>query len=232
MRPKTLSLALALSLGAAAFAAACGSPPAPEVPPPPPTTSATPPATTAPPATDKKPDPPAGDKKPDGPTGDKKPDPPPAAGGDMPTFAPSKMGDMLKEAGFDINNLKPMKSMKSAEKAKLMKTFAKSTGSECKDCHDEADFKKSTPNTQIARHMWDDYVVPFKAAAGGPVYCDSCHQGKREFLSKDKEAVKKWMDANMVKPIERKDKKDHGCATCHGDTFEMKIFEKVWKVKK
>lgn len=230
MRPTSLSIALAFSLGAAAFAAACGSPPPSEVPPAPPAGSAVPSGDKMPEG-DKKPDAPAGDKKPDGPAGDKKPDAP-AAGGDMPTFAPSKMGDMLKEAGFDINNLKPMKSMKSAEKAKLMKSFAKSTGSECKSCHDEGDFKKQTANTQIARHMWDDYVVGFKAAAGGPVFCDSCHQGKLGFLSKDKEAVKKWMETNMVKPIERKDKKDHNCQTCHGDTFEMHIFSKVWNVKK
>jgi hypothetical protein len=227
MRPSHLSIALSVSLAAAALVAACGSPPAPEVPPTPPASSAMPdkpadpmPAATTPPAS----------------TGDKMPDKPPtdasAAGGEMPTFAPSKMGDMLKEAGFDINNLKPMKAMKGAEKAKLMKSFAKSTGQECKDCHVEGDFKKSTPKMQIAKHMWDEYVVPFKAAAGGPVYCDSCHQGKAEFLSKDKEAVKKWMEANMVKPIERKDKKDHNCQTCHGELFEMHIVEKIWKIKK
>lgn len=228
MRPSHLSIALSISLAAAALVAACGSPPAPEVPPTPPASSAEPekapdtaPASTTPPAS-------TGEKGPDKPpSGDA-----PAAGGDMPTFAPSKMGDMLKEAGFDINNLKPMKAMKGAEKAKLMKSFAKSTGQECKDCHVEGDFKKSTPKMQIAKHMWDEYVVPFKAAAGGPVYCDSCHQGKAEFLTKDKEAVKKWMDANMVKPIARKDGKDHNCQTCHGELFEMHIVEKIWKIKK
>ena len=226
MRSSALSAALVVSLGAASLVAACGNPPAAEVPPPPPASSTMPGA-------DKKPDaPPAGDKKP-GPAaaGDKKPDVPPGMG-EMPTFAPSKMGEMLKEAGLDINNLKPMKSMKTAEKSKVMKAMSASVGRECKDCHDLGDYKKQTPNKQIATHMWDEYVVPNKAAAGGPVFCDSCHQGKPKFLVKDKEVVKVWMDANMVKAIERKDKAEQACATCHTDVFEMKIIEKLWKIKR
>ena len=39
----------------------------------------------------------------------------------------------------------------------------------------------------------------------------------------DKKALSKWMDANFVAKLKRRDKKEHGCETCHGDPFEGHI---------
>ena len=65
------------------------------------------------------------------------------------------------------------------------------------------------------------------------MFCDSCHQGKAKVLNRsDLKAVGKFMDEEYVGHLARTDKKDHGCATCHGDTMEMKIFEKSWQVSK
>ncbi len=67
---------------------------------------------------------------------------------------------------------------------------------------------------------------------GTPLYCDSCHGGKAEFLdSHDKKALSAAMDANYVKKLRRADKKEHSCEQCHGDPFEPKILEGWAKAK-
>ena len=38
------------------------------------------------------------------------------------------------------------------------------------------------------------------------------------------------MDVEYVGHFSRADKKSQECSSCHTDTFEMKIFDKVWKV--
>ncbi|MFO0659357.1 MAG: cytochrome c3 family protein [Polyangiaceae bacterium] len=112
-----------------------------------------------------------------------------------------------------------------------MPFFSKSTGMACDDCHDKSDKKKSTPNVQIAAHMWDDYAVKLKSGAG-PLFCDSCHDGRHDFLTRtDKESVKNLMNTSASK-LTKKGGDAVSCQTCHTDDFEMKIFEKVWKIKK
>ena len=65
------------------------------------------------------------------------------------------------------------------------------------------------------------------------IFCDSCHQGKDKILNRtDLKAVGKYMDEEYVNKMARADKKDHGCSTCHGDTMEMKIQDKLWNVMK
>jgi|GEM_PF-815602 len=231
MRPTNLSLTLAAALLGGAILAACGettpTPATPSTPGP----SATSPSTATPPATTTTP--PAATTAPPANTG--KPDAPkPEAGGDkMKPIIASAMAADLKEAGLDITKLVPMSKMKGAEKSKVMKAMSKATGMECKGCHVEGDFKKDTPNKLIARHMWDEYVVGMKMAGGGDVFCDSCHQGHDDILTHgNKDAVSKYMDESYVKKLARKDGKEMGCPTCHTADFEMKIIEKVWKIKK
>jgi hypothetical protein len=229
MRSSSLSLTLAAALLGAAILAACGeATPTPQVPPAP---SAAP-ATTTP---DKPPaDKPPTDKPPtDKPPTDKPVDPPPQAGSDMKPISPSTMAADLKEAGLDINKLQPMAKMKTAEKSKVMKAISKATGMECKGCHVDGNFKAETPNKQIAKRMWDEYVVGMKLAGGGDLFCDSCHHNHDDILTRsNKDAVSKYMDENYVKKLASKDGKEMGCPTCHTGDFEMKIFEKLWKVKK
>lgn len=228
MRLPSLTLSLALSLAGAALIAACGeTTPTPQTPSTPSATApmtATPPATTtaAPTATTAPTTPP---------TTSATAATPPAKAPLMPISASAMAGD-LKDAGLDIAKLQPMSKMKTAEKSKVMKAISKATGMECKGCHVEGDFKKDTPNKLIARHMWDEYVVPNKLADGG-VFCDSCHHGKSEFLDRsNKDAISAYMTESYTKKLSRKDGKDNACPTCHTADFEMKIFAKVWKIQK
>jgi hypothetical protein len=46
----------------------------------------------------------------------------------------------------------------------------------------------------------------------------------------DKKALAAFMQANYEDKLERANKKNHGCETCHADPFEGKIFAKLWKV--
>lgn len=227
MRHSSITLALAGSLGFAAFLAACGgSTPNSEVPhapsasapashaPPPATTTPPPATTTAPPATSSAP-----------------PPPPPKAS--IPELKPSTMADDLKGIGLDINNLPKMAKLTAAQRSKVMPFLKKATGFDCKDCHDgDKDFKKKTALKDVSEKMWDDYVVSHKLA-NGPLFCDSCHQGTHGYLTrKDNEAVKAYMDKELTKKLlAKKDGKEINCATCHTDTFEVNIFEKVWKIK-
>ena len=67
---------------------------------------------------------------------------------------------------------------------------------------------------------------------GGALFCDSCHQGNEHLLAReDKDALNKFMSANYEGKLSRADGEDHGCGTCHGDAFETKIFEKMWKIQ-
>ena len=218
MRSTPLTLTLAAALLGAAILAACGeTTPTPQVP----TASSAAPATTDKPPTEK----PPVDKPPT--------EKPPQAGSAMTPISASTMAADLKEVGFDIAKLQPMAKMKTAEKSKVMKAISKATGMECKGCHVDGNFKADTANKQIAHKMWDEYVVGMKLADGSPLFCDSCHHGKDDILTRDnKDAVSKYMDDNYVKKLASKDGKEMGCPTCHTGDFEMKIFEKLWKVKK
>ena len=155
--------------------------------------------------------------------------PPPA--GAMKTPTASAFADDLKKIGLDPLKPPPMSKLTPDQVRKIMPTFAKSLGVKCDACHDVNNFKADTPNKKVAAGMWQHFVVDLALTSGEPLYCDSCHGGKQEFLDDhDKKALSAWMDANYVSKLKRTDKKDHGCETCHGDPFEPK-FLKVWASK-
>jgi hypothetical protein len=162
--------------------------------------------------------------------------PPAAAAPPGPPLMASKMAEDLKKEGFDLAKLPPkLDKMSDAQKKKIMKLFVKALGYEnCNGCHVENDFKKKTRNIHIAEHMYDDFVAGLRDEKGAAtMFCDSCHQGKAKFLNRsDLKAVGKFMDEQYVGHMARTDKKDHGCGTCHGDTMEMKVFDKMWQVSK
>lgn len=226
MRNRSLSLALFGALAASAFVAACGgSTPGPEVPPAP-SASAAPHATTPPPP------PPASTAAttPPPPSSSGPATPPPPEKKAMPELAASKLADDLKAIGLDITKLPKMAALKADQRSKVMPILKKATGMDCKDCHEDKDFKKETPHKAVARKMWDEFVVPMKLASG-PLFCDSCHQGGTHFLDrKNKDAVTAYMDAQYTKKLTKKDGKEVKCETCHTD-MEMKIFDKLWKTK-
>lgn len=229
------SIGLALALALAGIASACGpSTPEGNTPPQPsgePTTTAAPVTTSAPTA---EPTASAMPTTTSAPTASAS-TPPPAAPPGPPIMA-SKMGEELKKAGFDLAKL-PAKlgKMSDGQKKKIMPLFVKALGYEnCNGCHVEGDFKKKTRNIHIAEHMYDEFVAALRDDKNAAtMFCDSCHQGKAKILNRsDLKAVGKYMDEQYVGKMARADKKDHACGTCHGDTMEMKVFDKMWQVGK
>lgn len=222
----TTTLGLAFAIAIAAFGAACGSPPPPEVPggeTPPAATGETPPAATgeAPPA--------ATGEAPPAATGEA---PPAAAGAESTPVQASKYLEDVKKIGIDLTKAGPLEKLSLSQKKKLMPLFQKALGYDaCTGCHVEGDFKKSTRNVQIARQMWDHFIVEMRDEKGGAIFCDSCHGGKAKVLNRaDKKAVQKFMEENYEEKLSRADKKDNECSTCHGDDVEPKIIEKMWKI--
>jgi hypothetical protein len=136
----------------------------------------------------------------------------------------SAMAEDLKKLGIDPLHPPPLSKLSPDVIRKLMPTFAKSLGVKCDACHDVNNFKAWTPDKRVAAQMWQHFVVGLTLEDGSPLYCDSCHGGKSEFLDRnDKKALSAWMDANYVSKLKRADKKDHSCETCHGDPFEPKF---------
>lgn len=153
--------------------------------------------------------------------------PPPHGTGMITPMKPliaTAMGEDLTKLGLDPKSLPPLSKLDPTTLRQVMKTFSKSLGMPCTGCHDADDFHAPTPKKKIASRMWDLYVRGLTTEDGGPVYCDSCHEGKDEFLDRsDKKALGAWMEANFVGKLRRADKKEHGCETCHGDPFEPKF---------
>lgn len=174
---------------------------------------------------DAKPD----DKKPD----DKKPDAPPAAAAKKSTpIRASAMLEDVKKAGVDLKKLPELEKMPLAAKKKLMPLFQKALGyADCQGCHVKDDFKAETRNLKITRGMWKNFVVAVRDEKGGPVFCDTCHDGSPKNLDRsDRKAMEKFMEDEYEHKLTKADKKEMECSTCHGDAMEMKIIEKVWGI--
>jgi hypothetical protein len=154
--------------------------------------------------------------------------PAPAFTGPMQSPIKSAMLSDLTGAGLDPKKLPTMDKLDpKVMRAKVMPLFSKSLGIKCGDCHVEGDFAAPTRRKAIAQKMWDDFVMRLQMADGTPVFCDSCHQGRVLELDRhDKKALAKWMQANFVDPFKRRDKKDHECASCHGEDMDMDIISK------
>ena len=152
---------------------------------------------------------------------------PPATGpaGKMKAITATEMGPALKELGLDVKNLPPLNKIPPDKIRKVMSTFTKALGTKCTGCHDGDDFKKPTPHKNIAARMWNEMVRGYALEGGGAVYCDSCHQGKSEFLVRDPglKELSAWMDENFVGKLEKTNGQEHTCETCHGDPMEGKF---------
>jgi len=159
---------------------------------------------------------------------------PPAPGGAVAStdIVPSKMIADIKAIGIDLASPGDLSKMDMSKKKKLMPFFVKALGmSGCDGCHVAGDFKAATHNKQMASSMWTHFVKDLRANGGGAMFCDSCHQGKQKLLDRsDKKALSKFMIANYQDKLQRADKKDHTCETCHSEPFEGKDFAKLWKV--
>lgn len=147
----------------------------------------------------------------------------PGTNATRPIVASQMLGE-LKDIGLDLEKLPPLSKLPPDKMRKVMKTFTKALGTTCNGCHDGNDFHKDTPHKRVATKMWDLYVRGLRMADQSPLYCDSCHGGKQEFLDRqDPKALGHWMQENFVAKLKRPDGKEHNCATCHGQPFEPKI---------
>lgn len=132
----------------------------------------------------------------------------------------------LQGLALDPKNLPPIEKLDPKALRRVMKLIAKSLGATCGDCHREGDFALPTPRKKVAAKMWDEFVTKLALADGTPLFCDSCHQGRTKQLDRtDKKALGRWMDANFVGKLKRKDDKDHECETCHVD-MDMRFLTK------
>ena len=146
--------------------------------------------------------------------------------GPMKPIAPSAMLAELTAIGLDPAALPPLAQLEPDKLRRVMRTFTRSLGAVCADCHVENDFAAPTPRKNVAAKMWDQYVrgLSLSAAAGAPgspLYCDSCHGGRITPLldRHDGKALAAWMDTNFVARLKRTDGKDQRCETCHGEPF-------------
>ncbi len=144
----------------------------------------------------------------------------------------SKMIADIKAIGIDLTHPGDLAKIELSKKKKIMPFFVKALGyAGCEGCHVAGDFKADTHNKRMASAMWTHFVRDLRTKGGGALFCDSCHQGKQKLLARsDKKVLSAFMRANYEEKLERTDKKDHSCETCHSDPFEGKIFAKLWKV--
>jgi len=137
----------------------------------------------------------------------------------------------LTAAGFDLAQLPDTLEGALTSRAKVdavMKSFTQSLGVGCDGCHAKSgtavDFRAETPNKNVARKMWTDFVRALQQADGTALYCDSCHQGKAKFLDRsDADALSTWMGENFVAKLTRRDGSKQACASCHGTPFDGDI---------
>ena len=155
-----------------------------------------------------------------------------AGAGNKPLVA-SSQGDNLKGIGLDPNALPTLDQLSPEQLRKVMGTFTKSLGVDCKFCHKGADFAAPTEHKKIAERMWNEWVHGVKLKSGSaetPMYCDSCHQGRAEFLDKTShEELAKWMKAEFVGRMDR-GAEATSCKTCHGEPFDPAFLEKWGKL--
>jgi hypothetical protein len=152
--------------------------------------------------------------------------------GPMKPIAATTMADDLKSLGLDPNALPALDQLPPDKLRRVMKTFTKALGARCGDCHMEGDFAAATPRKAIAAGMWKHFVQEVSTSAGGPVYCDSCHQGRLTPLldRHDKKALSGWMETNFEKGLNLRNGKKNSCENCHGEPFQSH-FLKQWAVE-
>ncbi|MFO0679218.1 MAG: cytochrome c3 family protein [Polyangiaceae bacterium] len=147
-----------------------------------------------------------------------------------PDIVPSSLGATLSDAGIDLAKLpEEIDEFEHSQIRAVMGSFKTSLGVQCTGCHATKtmedggvglDAKKPTPNRNIAEKMYSEFVVKMRFKDGAPLYCDSCHQGKADFLDRSsKEGVGKWMHENFATKLVQADGSPVNCATCHGRPF-------------
>jgi len=139
---------------------------------------------------------------------------------------PTALAPELEALGLGARSLPPIEKLDPQALRGVMKLMAKSLHAKCADCHQEGDFAAQTPRKKVAAKMWNEYVAKLEFVDGAPLFCDSCHQGRKKTLDRsDAKTLSRWMDDNFVARLKRKDDKEHGCETCHVD-MQMRFLNK------
>jgi hypothetical protein len=138
----------------------------------------------------------------------------------------------LEKVGLNGSNLPKLEELSARQRLPVMEAFSKALGVKCTGCHvSEHDLAADTRNKQLARHMWNELVLPLRLQ-GKAAFCDSCHEGSAAILQRqDHAAVSAFMKSEFVGKLRAADGGATDCATCHGSPFEAHIFEKRWGVK-
>ena len=84
--------------------------------------------------------------------------------------------------GKKLTGLQVLKGMPEERVTQVMVAFTKALGVECDYCH-TGDFDEDTPRKQIARYMMTEFSSKLVTKEGGPVNCNSCHQGNARPLA-------------------------------------------------
>lgn len=143
----------------------------------------------------------------------------------------SRFGADLTKLGLDPKNLPPISKLQAKQVRGVMKLFTEALHVECRECHDEGNWKANTPRKNVARVMWNEFGRTLTLANGEPLFCDSCHQGNIHFLDRhDKKALSQWMTDNFEQGLKQKNGTEHGCeaSQCHKES-EYKLIKK-WSV--
>ena len=136
---------------------------------------------------------------------------------------PTRLARALRDKGFDPAALPDLHQMTEAQRREMMKLFARSLGVECNYCHVVENYGQPTVRKAVAEAMYREFVRGLRHKQGqAPLFCDSCHPGRPTFVDRsrsDEDAVREFMSANFVQPLERADGQEHRCRTCHGQPF-------------
>lgn len=143
-----------------------------------------------------------------------------------PAMAPmrvSEMGADLTRLGLDVRALPRFEQLTPHQVRGVMSTFTRALGAACTDCHDAARAEAPTRMKRVSVRMWNELTRDF-TLDGGPLYCDSCHQGQTAFLRRaDKGAISGYMSDNYTDHLKRSDKKDVECESCHGSPMNPRF---------
>jgi hypothetical protein len=171
------------------------------------------------------------------------------------TIVPTQLGSELSALGLDAHALPPLDKVEGDKLRKVMKLFNRSLGVKCNFCHAD-DYAAPTAKKRVAERMWDEFARGLQMTDGSAVFCDTCHQGKAEFLDHgDNKALGHWMEEHFsaklaLRPSGARPSMPAGpshssavpmaapsasagphaelaCAACHGEPFEGDIV-KFW----
>ena len=139
----------------------------------------------------------------------------------LTAVVPTQLDKKLVALGLDPAHLPPLDRLQPNVLRKVMKLFVQSLGVQCTTCHSDDDFGAPTPQKAIATHMWNDIVRRIQRSDGGPVFCDSCHQGRSKLLDRHLAAPGQAEFLDILRALDEIGRRSSGTdvATLQGQRF-------------